>query len=121
MNPCDSSQPQSAASPFWVPVPVAFSALAQQSLGRIIGQLRVTKGDFPPHQIMVELQLHGSTLTSVYADDQGRFGFYNLEANPYHVVINDPAFHAVDELANVNPYRRVVQYGANSSRPAEDM
>ena len=77
--------------------------LAQQSLGRIIGQVRVTKGDFPSHQILVELQLHGSTLTSVYADDQGRFGFYNLEANPYHVVINDPAFHAVDELANVNP------------------
>jgi tetratricopeptide (TPR) repeat protein len=76
---------------------------AQQSLGRIIGQVRVTKGDFPSHQIMVELQLHGSTLTSAYADDQGRFGFYNLEANPYHVVINDPAFHAVDELANVNP------------------
>jgi len=76
---------------------------AQQSLGRIIGQVRVTKGDFPSHQIMVELQLHGSTLTSVYADDQGRFGFYNLEANPYHVVINDPSFHTVDELANVNP------------------
>ena len=77
--------------------------LAQQSLGRIIGQLRVTKGDFPPHQIMVELQLHGSSITSAYADDQGRFGFYNLEANPYHVVINDPAFRPVDELANVNP------------------
>lgn len=76
---------------------------AQQSLGRIVGQLRVTKGDFPPHPIMVELQLHGSTLTSAYADDQGRFGFYNLEANPYHVVINDTAFRPVDELANVNP------------------
>ena len=65
---------------------------AQQSLGRIVGQLRVTKGDFPPHPILVELQLRGSTLNSVYADDQGRFGFYNLEANPYHIVINDPAF-----------------------------
>ena len=77
--------------------------LAQQQLGRIAGQLRVTKGDFPPHQILVELQLHGSALNNVYADDQGRFGFYNLEANPYHVVINDPAFRPVDELANVNP------------------
>ncbi len=77
--------------------------LAQTSLGRIVGQLRVTKGDFPPHQILVELQLHGSALNSVYADDQGRFGFYNLEANPYHVVIDDPAFRPVDELANVNP------------------
>jgi tetratricopeptide (TPR) repeat protein len=63
----------------------------------------VTKGDFPPHPILVELQLRGSTVNSVYADDQGRFGFYNLEANPYHVTIHDPAFHDVDELANVNP------------------
>ena len=63
----------------------------------------MTKGDFPPHSILVELQLHGSTINSVYADDQGRFGFYGLEANPYHVVISDPGFRAVDELANVNP------------------
>ncbi len=76
---------------------------AQVQLGRIVGQLRVTRGDFPPHSILVELQLHGSAIASVYADDQGRFGFYNLEANPYHVVINDPAFRGVDELANVNP------------------
>jgi len=76
---------------------------AQVQLGRVVGQLRVTKGDFPPHSILVELQLHGSTINSVYADDQGRFGFYGLEANPYHVVISDPAFRAVDELANVNP------------------
>ena len=76
---------------------------AQTSLGRIIGQLRVTKGDFPPHPILVELQLRGSSLNEAYADDQGRFGFYNLEANPYHIVINDPGFKTVDELANVNP------------------
>jgi tetratricopeptide (TPR) repeat protein len=76
---------------------------AQTSLGRIIGQLHVSKGDFPAHPILVELQLRGSTLNSVYSDDQGRFGFYNLEANPYHVVINDPGFRAVDELSNVNP------------------
>jgi hypothetical protein len=76
---------------------------AQVQLGRIIGQVRVTKGDFPPHPILIELQLHGSTVTSSYADDQGRFGFYSLEANPYHIVINDPGFRQVDELANVNP------------------
>ena len=76
---------------------------AQQQLGRIIGQLRITRGDFPTHPVLVELRLHGSTLNSIYADDQGRFGFYNLEANPYHVVIRDPAFREVDEMVNVNP------------------
>jgi Flp pilus assembly protein TadD len=69
--------------------------------GRIVGQLRVSNGDVPPHPILVELQLRGSTLNSVYTEDNGRFGFYNLEASPYHLVINDPAFHPVDELASV--------------------
>ena len=109
-------------APAWMPVCFSLSPLsAQQSLGRIIGQLRVTKGDFPPHQILVELQLHGSTLTSVYADDQGRFGFYNLEANPYHVVINDPAFHPVDELANVNPIVSSFNMVQISLDPREDV
>jgi tetratricopeptide (TPR) repeat protein len=81
----------------------ASSLLAQQQLGRIVGQIRVTRGDFPPHSILVELQARGSTIASVYADSQGRFGFYNLESNPYHVLIRDEAFNPVDELANVNP------------------
>jgi tetratricopeptide (TPR) repeat protein len=79
------------------------SLWAQQQLGRIVGQVRVIKGDFPPHPVLVELQLRGSAISSAYADDQGRFGFYGLEANPYHVVINDEAFHPVDESAPVNP------------------
>jgi tetratricopeptide (TPR) repeat protein len=82
---------------------IVSSLTAQQSMGRIIGQVRVAKGDFPSQPILVELQLRGSTMNSVYTDDQGRFGFYNLEANPYHVMIHDPAFRDVDELANVNP------------------
>ena len=65
--------------------------------GRIVGQLRVNNGNVPPHPILVELQLRGSTHSSVYADDNGRFGFYNLDSNLYHIVINDPAFHQVDE------------------------
>jgi tetratricopeptide (TPR) repeat protein len=51
----------------------------------------------------VELKLHGAAVESSYADGQGRFGFYNLAANPYHVVINDDDYYPVDELANVNP------------------
>jgi Tfp pilus assembly protein PilF len=82
---------------------LCFPVSAQAQLGRIVGQLRVTRGDFPPHRILIELKLHGSAIASEYADEQGRFGFSNLEANTYHVVVNDPAFRPVDELANVNP------------------
>jgi len=78
------------------------SLLAQQQLGRVVGQARLSKGDFPREPVMVELQFRGSAIGSVYTDDQGRFGFYNLEGNIYHVIINDPDFYPVDEIANVN-------------------
>ena len=76
-------------------------ALSQEA-GRIQGQIRVTRGDFPPHPIMVELQLRGATINSVYTDAQGHFGFYQLESNPYHVIVNDDDYYPVDELANLN-------------------
>jgi tetratricopeptide (TPR) repeat protein len=73
-----------------------------QEAGRIIGQIRVTKGDSPPHSILVELQLRGATINSAYADTQGRFGFYELESNLYHIIVNDDDYYPVDEQANVN-------------------
>ncbi len=74
-----------------------------QQLGRIVGQVRIARGDSPPHQILVELRFRGGTLNSVYADGQGRFGFDGLLANEYHVVINDEGYSPVDERANVDP------------------
>ncbi len=76
-------------------------AVAQEA-GRITGQIHVVKGDFPPHPILVELQLRNAPITTVYADSQGRFGFYQLESNPYHVIVNDDDYYPVDEIANVN-------------------
>jgi tetratricopeptide (TPR) repeat protein len=77
--------------------------LAQDQLGKVIGQLRVNRADFPTHPVLVELQLHFATVNSAYADSQGRFGFYSLEGNVYHVLIKDEAFYPVDEQAIVNP------------------
>lgn len=74
-----------------------------QPLGRIIGQARTARGDFPPHQILVELRLHGGVVESVYADNEGYFGFSNLHANGYRVVINDDDYYPVDERADVDP------------------
>ncbi|MGA7851053.1 MAG: tetratricopeptide repeat protein [Terriglobales bacterium] len=73
-----------------------------QDAGRVTGQIRVTKGDFPPHPILVELQLHGATINSAYADNQGRFGFYELGSNSYHIIVNDADYYPVDEVANLN-------------------
>jgi tetratricopeptide (TPR) repeat protein len=79
------------------------SLLGQVILGRITGQVRTPRGDYPARQILVELRLHGGTVESVYTDNQGRFGFSNLEANGYRIVINDEEYYPVDERADVNP------------------
>lgn len=76
---------------------------AQQQSGKVIGQVRIARGDFPPHPIFVSLQLRGSTIASGYTDNQGRFGFYELAANTYHVIVNEEAFYAIDEVANIDP------------------
>jgi hypothetical protein len=83
-----------------------------QVLGRIIGQVRTARGEFPPRQIMVELRLHGGVVESVYTDNEGRFGFSNLHANGYRVAINDEEYYPVEERADVSPdvmpYTRVL-------------
>jgi Flp pilus assembly protein TadD len=74
----------------------------QAQVGNVIGRIQLTRGDFPSSPILVELVLHGATISSVYADDQGRFGFYSLDSNPYHVTINDERYQPVDVPANLN-------------------
>lgn len=84
----------------------------QVILGRVIGQVRTPSGDYPARQILVELRLHGGTVESVYTDNEGRFGFSNLQANGYRIVINDEEYYPVEERADVNPdvapYTRVL-------------
>jgi tetratricopeptide (TPR) repeat protein len=72
-------------------------ARAQQSaVGSIVGELH-QRGDLPG-RVFVELQLRGAPITSAYSDDQGKFGFYGLGSNPYHVVIQDERFYPIDQM-----------------------
>jgi tetratricopeptide (TPR) repeat protein len=75
----------------------------QNQLGKIIGSIRVLKGDFPTHPVLVLLEMRGSPIGSAYCDDQGRFGFYSLVANGYRVSVNDDAYEPASETAEVNP------------------
>ncbi len=75
----------------------------QQQYGSIIGELHVSRGDFPQHRVLVQLQLHGATIDSTYADGQGRFGFYSLGGNSYRIVIDDEDFERVDQSAILDP------------------
>jgi Flp pilus assembly protein TadD len=72
------------------------SSLFPQQFGSIVGELHVNKGDFPG-RVLVELQLHGSPINTVYTDEQGKFGFSPLGNNQYHVIIRDERFYPVDE------------------------
>jgi tetratricopeptide (TPR) repeat protein len=75
----------------------------QNQLGKIIGSVRVTRGDFPAHPVLVSLEMRGSPIESAYCDDQGRFGFYGLVANQYRVIVNDDAYEPVADNVEVNP------------------
>jgi tetratricopeptide (TPR) repeat protein len=75
----------------------------QNQFGKIIGNVRVVRGDFPPHPVLISLEMRGSPIGSAYCDDQGRFGFYNLVANEYRVSVNDDAYEPVSATTEVNP------------------
>src|SRR5512143_759385 len=78
---------------------------AQQptQLGKIIGNIRVSRGETPAHRILVALEMRGTPVDSAYSDDQGRFGFYNLVANEYRITVNDDAFEPFAETVRVDP------------------
>ncbi len=83
-------------------IPCRLSA-QQNQLGKIIGSIRVVRGDFPAHPVLVHIDMRGSPIGSAYCDDQGRFGFYALVANEYRVSVDDDAYEPVSETTEVNP------------------
>ena len=70
-------------------------ALAQQ-YGSIVGEVHVNRGEFPG-RVQLELQLHGSPISTVYTDEQGKFGFSPLGNNVYRIIIRDERYYPVDE------------------------
>ncbi len=75
----------------------------QNQLARIIGNVRVSRGDFPPHPVLISLEMRGTPIGNAYCDDQGKFGFYSLVANQYRVSVNDDAYEPFSEMTDVNP------------------
>jgi hypothetical protein len=103
----------------WRPCEVAFALLAFSSLfdsvllpkavaqipqtGNIAGQVQISRGSFPPEAILITLETRGAMVGRIYADNEGRFGFYDLQPNPYHIIINEKKYLPVDEIVVVNP------------------
>jgi tetratricopeptide (TPR) repeat protein len=83
-------------------LPTQLHAQGQQ-LGKIIGNVRIVRGDFPPHPVLISLEMRGSPIASAYADDQGRFGFYSLVANQYRVSVSDDSYEPFTATVDVDP------------------
>lgn len=77
--------------------------LAQQTLGTVVGEVRVERGDFPPQRVLVQLIMRGAVMESTYTDEQGKFGFYALPENLYFVDIDDEHYQPVHERAELSP------------------
>jgi tetratricopeptide (TPR) repeat protein len=75
----------------------------QNQLGKIVGNVRVARGDFPAHPVLILLEMRGTPIGSAYCDDEGRFGFYALVANEYRVSISDDAYEPVAKTTEVDP------------------
>lgn len=90
---------------------LASSAFAQKNqYGKIIGIVRVSRGDFPDPPVLVSLEMRGSVINSSYSDPQGRYSFSGLLANSYTVKVNDPSYEAFSQIADVNPETAPMNY-----------
>lgn len=74
-----------------------------QQLGKIVGNVRISRGDFPPLPVLISLEMRGAPIASAYNDDQGRFGFYSLVANEYRVTVSDDSYEPFTATVDVNP------------------
>jgi len=93
----------------------------QNQLARIIGNVRVSRGDFPAHPVLISLEMRGTPIGSVYCDDQGRFGFYSLVANQYRVSVNDDAYEPFSETTDVNPATSPTNFVQITLAPRSDV
>jgi Tfp pilus assembly protein PilF len=84
-------------------IPSQLCAQQPNQSGKIIGNVRVSRGDFPAHPVLISLEMRGTPIGSAYCEDQGRFGFYGLVANQYRVSVNDEDYEPFSETTNVDP------------------
>jgi tetratricopeptide (TPR) repeat protein len=80
------------------------SAQAQNTVGNIVGQVRIARGNFPPERIQVTLITRGLEVNQAWTDDEGKFAFYRLPGNLYHVIISDEKYEYREVLVKVDPH-----------------
>src|ERR1700730_2367010 len=76
---------------------------AQQQPGTLMGEIRLQDGTFPKERLQVTLEAHGSVVGVTFCDYEGHFGFSDLSANLYHIVLESDGYQPVREQVNINP------------------
>jgi hypothetical protein len=74
----------------------------QQTLGSIVGRVRVVRGSSPPQPVLVSLEFRSAIMDSVYTDSSGTYGFHSLYPNLYNVIVNDDGYEPVRMRAVVD-------------------
>ena len=92
----------------------------QNQIGKIIGAVRILRGDVPKYPILVTLQMRGAPMASAYTDDRGSFGFYNLIANEYTLIVNDEAYEPISVTSNLNPAFSTTNYVPIALTPSKN-
>jgi len=82
-------------------LPLTLSA-QQQTLGSIVGRVRVVRGSSPAEPVLVSLEFRSAIMDSVYTDSSGTYGFHNLYPNLYNVIVNDGGYEPVRQRAVVD-------------------
>jgi tetratricopeptide (TPR) repeat protein len=81
--------------------PVRMSA--QAGGGSIVGRVRIAPGNEIKSPVLVNLGTRGTTVNSVYTDNEGNFGFTGLPGNLYHIEINETGYLPVQEQVVIDP------------------
>src|SRR6266850_700434 len=76
---------------------------AQQITGTLTGEIRLQDGTFPKERLQVMLEAHGAVVGVTFSDYEGHFGFSDLAANLYHVVIESDGYQSVNQQVTINP------------------
>lgn len=75
----------------------------QFQVGNIIGQVRVARIGAPAESVMIALHARGAIVNTAYTDGEGRYGFYGMAPNLYHLIVNDEKYQPLQVETKLVP------------------
>ena len=88
------------------------SAAAQrgEGNGNIVGRIRASKAALPSEALLVSVHTRGQLVGNVYADSEGKFGFYDLAPNAYEVTLTVQGYEPITQVVRIDPLLSPTQF-----------